>query len=117
MSAPAALVARGPDGTEQVLVRPGGALPASARIVLATARPGQEALEVDLLEGEGEAARLVARARFALPRGLPANAWIPVEVQVGADLRVRAEARENLRRVRAPAAFTPGPDETTYRAG
>ncbi|MBX3470832.1 MAG: hypothetical protein KF878_28530 [Planctomycetes bacterium] len=117
MTAPAALVARGPDGTEQVLVRAGGGLPAAARIVLATSRAGQDALEVDLLEGEGEAARLVARARFTLPRGLPANAWIPVEVSVGPDLRVRAEARENLRRVRAPAAFTPGAGDTAYQAG
>lgn len=114
MSAPAALLARGPDGTEQVLVRPGASLPASARVVLATARPGQDALELDLLEGEGSGAVLVARARFVLPRGLPANAWIPVEVAVGADLRVRAEARENLRRVRAAAEFTPGPGGTAY---
>ena len=114
MSAPAALMARGPDGTVQVLVRPGAALPANARLVLATARAGQDALEVDLLEGEGEGAVVVARARFVLPRGLPANAWIPVEVTVGPDLRVRAEARENLRRVRAPAAFTPGPGGTQY---
>jgi hypothetical protein len=114
VSAPAALVARGPDGTEQVLVRPGAPLPASARLVLATARPGQDALEVDLLEGEGEGAVAIARARFVLPRGLPANAWIPVEVTVGPDLRVRAEARENLRRVRAAASFTPGPGGTRY---
>lgn len=114
MSAPAALLARGPDGTEQVLLRPGAAVPATARVVLATSRPGQDALEVDLLEGEGESAVQVARARFALPRGLPANAWIPVEVSVSADLRVRAEARENLRRVRAPAEFTPGPGGTAY---
>lgn len=114
MSAPAALIARGPDGTEQVLVRAGAALPASGRVVLATSRPGQDALEVDLLEGEGAAAVAVARARFTLPRGLPANAWIPVEVSVGADLRVRAEARENLRRLRAAAEFTPGPGGTSY---
>lgn len=114
MTAPASLVARGPDGTSQVLVRAGAPLPAAGRVVLATARPGQDALEIDLLEGEGEDARLVARARFALPRGLPANAWIPVEVSVGADLRVRAEARENLRRVRAAAAFTPGDGATRF---
>lgn len=110
MSAPATLTARGPDGTSQVLVRAGTPLPAAAKIVLATARAGQDALEVDLVEGEGATERVLARARFDLPRGLPANAWIPVEVTVGADLRVRAEARENLRRVRAAAKFSPGSD-------
>lgn len=114
MSAPASLFARGPDGTEQVVVPAGAALPAGGRVVLATARPGQEVLELDLLEGQGPTAVLVGRARFSLPRGLPANAWIPVDVSVGADLRVSAEARENLRRVRAQGQFTRGPGGTAY---
>lgn len=73
---------------------------------MATTRVGQEQVELELVEeDEGAPARLVARARFALPRGLPGNTWIPIELQVGADLRVRAEAREQLRRLRVPAAF------------
>lgn len=96
MQAPANLVARSGDGTEKQLVAQGAPLPASAKIVFGTSRAGQDALELDLLE-DGE--RLVARARFALPRGLPANCWIPIEIRIGADLTVRAEARENLRRI------------------
>lgn len=112
-AAPAQLFARGPDGTTQALVKAGAPLPAQGKVVLATQRAGQDALELELVEGEGEGT-LVARARFALPRGLPANAWIPVEVSVSPDLRVRAEARENVRRLRVAATFTPGPGGTAY---
>jgi hypothetical protein len=107
VSAPAGLLARSGDGTSQALVKAGASLPAAAKIVFGTSKPGQDALVLDLLEdpGVGEAPRLVAQARFALPRGLPANTWVPIEVQVGADLRVRAEARENLRRIRVSAAW------------
>jgi len=101
MNAPATLRARSGDGTERDIVAAGAALPASARVVFATSRPGQDAIVLELLEED----RRVAVATFALPRGLPANCWIPVEVRVGADLRVQAEARENLRRVRVDAAF------------
>lgn len=101
MNAPTSLRARSGDGTERDVVSAGAALPASARVVFATSRPGQDAIVLELLEDD----RKVATATFALPRGLPANCWIPVEVRVGADLCVRAEARENLRRVRVDAAF------------
>jgi len=102
--APATLTARSGDAAEPVVKR-GAPLPAAGRIVGATTRAGQDALEVDLLE-DGE--RLVARARFDLPRGLPPNCWIPVEVRVDADLSVRAEARENLRRIRVTAELDAG---------
>lgn len=102
MDSPAHLSARSSDGTEQVLVSAGTPLPASSKIMFATTRGGQDAIEVELLE-DGE--RRLASARFALPRGLPANCWIPIFVSVGADLRVRAEARENLRRLRVDAEF------------
>ncbi len=101
MQAPASLSAQSGDGTQQVIVAAGAALPARARLVFGTSRPGQDAIALELREGE----RRVATATFALPRGLPANCWIPVEVSVGADLRVRAEARENLRRIRVDAVF------------
>lgn len=103
MTAPASLIARSGDGTTQALISEGASLPASNKIVFATSRPGQDAIAIDLLEGEE--LRLVSRARFVLPRGLPANCWIPVEVRVDADLRVRAEARENLRRISVDAEF------------
>ena len=97
MESPARLSARSSDGTEQVLIATGTALPASTKIMFATTRGGQELVE------DGE--RQVGTARFALPRGLPANCWIPIFVSVGADLRVQAEARENLRRLRIDAEF------------
>ncbi|RMG16750.1 MAG: hypothetical protein D6731_05490 [Planctomycetota bacterium] len=102
MNAPASLSLRGPDGSSQRLVERGAVLPARARVVFATARPGQRVLECALYEDDE---RLLARARFELPAGLPANCWIPVEVSVGAALSVAAEARENLRRLRVDAAF------------
>ncbi|MGE0713480.1 MAG: hypothetical protein AB7N76_36390 [Planctomycetota bacterium] len=102
-SAETNLSARSGDGTEQVLVSAGAPLPARAKIVFGTSRAGQESLELELL-ADGER---LALARFALPRGLPANCWIPIEVSVSADGRVRAEARENLRRVRVDARFEP----------
>lgn len=106
MTAPADLVAKSGDGTSQALVKAGAPLPAQAKLVFGTSRPGQDAIVLDLLEDAGDGAPLlVATARFALPRGLPANTWVPIEVQVGADLGVRAEARENLRRIRVSAAF------------
>lgn len=108
MSAPAALLVRGPDGTATAIVQQGGPLPASGRVVTALTRAGQDALELELVEEQDGATKRVAMARFALPRGLPANTWIPVEVSVGADLRVRAEAREQLRRLRVPAVFDAG---------
>lgn len=106
MSAPAALHVRGPDGTSHTIVQAGGPLPASGRVVTATTRAGQDALELELVEEGAEGGpKRVAMARFALPRGLPANTWIPVEVQVSAELRVRAEAREQLRRIRVAGVF------------
>ncbi len=106
---------RGPDGTSQAIVRKGGALPAAGKVVVATTRVGQELVELELVEeDEGAPARLVARARFTLPRGLPGNTWIPIELQVGADLRVRAEAREQLRRLRVPAVFDAGAREALH---
>ncbi len=101
MPAPAPLTAKSSDGTTQQVVAAGASLPAQARLVFATSRPGQEQIALELLEGD----RRVAVATFALPRGLPANCWIPVEIGVSADLRVRAEARENLRRIRVDATF------------
>jgi hypothetical protein len=102
MESPARLSARSSDGTEQVLIATGTALPASTKIMFATTRGGQDSIEIELVE-DGE--RQVGTARFALPRGLPANCWIPIFVSVGADLRVQAEARENLRRLRIDAEF------------
>lgn len=102
MSAPANLGARSGDGTAQPLVRAGASLPANARIVFSTSRPGQDQLLLDLVEDDE---RLVARASFALPRGLPANCWIPIYFTVDADLRIQAEARENLRRINIAAVF------------
>ena len=100
--APVTLSARSSDGTSKDLVAAGASLPASARIVFATTRAGQDAIEIELLE-DGD--KRVASARFVLPRGLPANCWIPIEVTVGADLTIRAEAHENLRRLRVDAEF------------
>ena len=112
-SAASSLVARSGDGTEQTLVSSGAPLPARAKIVFGTSRAGQDALELELLE-DGE--RRLAVAHFALPRGLPANCWIPIEVSISADGVVRAEARENLRRVRVDARFvTEGASATTFR--
>jgi hypothetical protein len=102
MESPAKLTARSSDGTEEILVALGAFLPSSSKIMFATTRAGQDAIEVELLE-DGE--RRVANARFPLPRGLPANCWIPIFVSVSADFRVRAEARENLRRLRVDAEF------------
>jgi molecular chaperone DnaK (HSP70) len=102
VNAPATLRARSSDGTCQELISEGAPLPASARIVFATTRAGQDAIEIELLEG-GD--KRIAGARFTLPRGLPPNCWIPIEVSIGLDLVVRAEARENLRRIRIDAEF------------
>jgi len=102
MSAPATLFARSGDGTSKPIVRAGAGLPASGKIVFSTSRAGQDSIAIELVE---DADALVATARFELPRGLPANCWIPIEVTVGADLRVTAEARENLRRIRVDAEF------------
>ncbi len=102
MESPASLTARSSDGTEQVLISAGTAVPAETKIMFATTRGGQDAIEIELLE-DGE--RRLANARFKLPRGLPANCWIPIFVSVNADLRVQAEARENLRRLRIDADF------------
>lgn len=101
MQAPVELVARTGDGKRQVVAQSGASLPCETRLMFATSQAGQSTLELELLEGEAS----FARARFELPRGLPANCWIPVFVSVGADLRVSAEARENLRRIRIDAAF------------
>jgi len=101
MAAPASLIARSGEGKTQTIVAAGAPLPASGKVVIATERAGQDALELELLEGEA----LFARVRFPLPRGLPANCWIPVEIAVGPDLRVRAEASENLRRLRVAGEF------------
>lgn len=105
MHAPAALALRAGETLHTVLAA-GATLPAARRVVCATQRPGQRELVLELLEGE--ALRPIARARFALPPGLPANCWLPVEVQVDPDLRVRASARENLRRISVEAVFEPG---------
>ena len=102
MSAPASLIARSGDGKEKVLVSEGASLPATNKLVFGTSRPGQDAIELELLEG-GSAR--VAKARFELPRGLPANTWIPIEFRVTAEGVVRAEARENLRRIRVDASW------------
>lgn len=107
MQAPVELVARTGDGKRQVVARAGASLPCETRLVFATSQAGQTTLELELLEGEAS----FARARFELPRGLPANCWIPVFVSLSAKLRVSAEARENLRRIRIDAAF-----ETTGEA-
>jgi hypothetical protein len=113
MDSPASLSARSSDGTEQVLVALGTALPASSKIMFATTRAGQDVIEVELLE-DGE--HRLANARFPLPRGLPANCWIPIFVSVGIDLLVRAEARENLRRLRVDAEFdTDGQAAKSFR--
>ena len=97
MHAPAALSAKSGDGTSQKLVEVGATLPSTTRLVFATSRAGQDRIELELHEEPG---LLIGRFSFPLPRGLPANCWIPVFVTVGVDLRVRAEARENLRRLR-----------------
>ena len=102
MSAPASLLARSGDGTEKTLVSAGSSLPTSGKIVFGTSQAGQAAIELELLE-DGE--RRVALARFELPRGLPANTWIPIEFRVSAEGVVRAEARENLRRLRVDAQW------------
>ena len=97
MQAPAALSAKTGDGKDQKLVESGGALPTTTRMVFATSRAGQDRIDLVLHEAPD---LLVGKLSFELPRGLPANCWIPVFVTVGADLRVRGEARENLRRLR-----------------
>ncbi len=97
MQAPAALSAKSGDGTSQKLVEAGASLPSTTRSVFATSRAGQDRIDLELHEDPG---LLIGRLSFPLPRGLPANCWIPVFVTVGADLCVRAEARENLRRLR-----------------
>lgn len=112
MDAPTALVAKSGEGKQQTLVAAGAPLPAAGRVVVATERAGQDALELELLAGDAP----FARVRFPLPRGLPANCWIPVEVSVGPDLRVRAEASENLRRLRVAGEFTLAPDAAHFRA-
>jgi hypothetical protein len=104
MDAPASLSLRSGDGTTQRVVERGAALPARGKVVFATSRAGQASIELELLEDDE---LRVASAAFELPRGLPANCWIPVFVEVGPSLRVRAQARENLRRVRVDARFDP----------
>lgn len=101
MQAPVELIARTGDGKRELVARAGASLPCETRLMFATSQAGQSALELELLEGEAP----FARARFELPRGLPANCWIPVFVRVGADLKVSAEARENLRRIRIDAVL------------
>ena len=96
------LRARSSDGTTRTVIPAGAALPASARIVFATTRAAQDEVEIELIEGVD---RLVAKARFTLPRGLPPNTWIPIEIGVDKNGRIRAEARENLRRIRVDAKF------------
>jgi len=103
VQAPVDLVAQTGDGKRQVVAQAGASLPCETRLMFATSQAGQSSLELELVEGEAS----FARARFELPRGLPANCWIPVFVSVGPDLRVAAEARENLRRIRIDAAFEP----------
>ena len=107
MQAPVELIAQTGDGKRQVVAQAGASLPCETRLMFATSQAGQSTLELELLEGE----QSFARARFELPRGLPANCWIPVFVSLSANLRVAAEARENLRRIRIDAAF-----ETTGQA-
>jgi hypothetical protein len=107
-TAPASLIARSGEGEAQVVIAAGAALPAAGRVVCATTRGGQDALVLAFSEGEagpGEAAHPLGLARFPLPRGLPANCWIPVEIHVDEALSLRAEARENLRRLRIPAEW------------
>lgn len=112
MSAPLDLVLRAGEASH-VVVAAGAALPARGRVVCATQRAGQRELLLELLEGPER--RLIARARFALPPGLPANCWIPVEVALGEDLRVRAHARENLRRISVEGALdAEGASATRY---
>ncbi len=111
MEAPATLSARSSDGTQQVLVELGTSLPAATKIMFATTRGGQDAIAIDLIESSS---LLVATASFPLPRGLPANCWIPVHISIGADLRVSAEARENLRRLRVDAEFSGTPAAEHY---
>lgn len=103
MSAPVDLIAVSGDGKQKVLVAAGSPLPARGELMFGTSKPGQAELLLELREGPE--ARLVARAKFELPRGLPANCWLPVEVRLSADLKVQAEARENLRRLRIDARF------------
>ncbi len=81
---------------EQEVVREGDRLPAQARIVMATQRPGQKAIDFDMIEDDGS---LLAATVLKLPPGLPANCWIPVFFAVSAEGMVRVEARENLRRL------------------
>jgi hypothetical protein len=99
--APVTLSVLGPDGRFAPVVKEGGRLPASVRLVFATQRPGQRELSLSLYEGEDspDAAALVAEARAQLPAGLPANCWLQVYVEVSAALAVRVRVRENLRRI------------------
>lgn len=113
MEAPSDLRAQCGDGQSQVVVRGGGSLPSETRLMFATERAGQSELSLKLAEGEAEP---FAELRFELPRGLPANCWIPVFVSVGADLKVRAEARENLRRLRIEGAAEVLGEAAHYRA-
>lgn len=99
MNAPYALWARSPDGTRNKVVGEGASLPARGKVMYATSRAGQREAVVHFLEEE----RMVAAAHFELPPGLPPNTWLAIQVEVGADLRIRAEARENLRRIQVEA--------------
>ncbi|MBL4849169.1 MAG: hypothetical protein JKY65_26895 [Planctomycetes bacterium] len=111
MEAPVDLFALSGDGKSQLVARAGASLPCEVRLVFATSQAGQTELALDLAEGE----RTFARARFELPRGLPANCWIPVYVRVESDLRVSAEARENLRRIRIEGVFESLGEAEYYR--
>lgn len=103
--APATLSAHAPDGRFAPVIRAGAVLPASARLVFATMRPGQRTLRFSLHEGEDgpDDAPLVAHVEAALPPGLPANCWLQVQVSVDASLGVAVRVRENLRRIDEPA--------------
>ncbi len=100
-TAPAALRVRNGDNIQDV-VREGGNLPASSKIVMATQKAGQASITFDLLEGP---AALIAHTTLELPRGLPANCWIPVFFRVSAEGRVQVEAKENLRRLQIDGKF------------
>lgn len=112
MDAPSDLSAHSGDGNSQMIVRAGSGLPTEVRLVFATERAGQTELSLRLAEASNEP---FAELRFELPRGLPANCWIPVFVAVSADLRVSAEARENLRRIRIEANAQPLGESAHFR--
>lgn len=131
MSLPAALSILGQDGNFQTLLKKGAQLPAQARAVFATQKAGQRELGFKLYEGgthpatgesgarEGSGAggastaKLIGTVAVELPAGLPPNTWLAVFVDVAADLSIRIEVKENLRRIRIDADL----DRTGATAG